>query len=252
MSATMPGWWLQKIYETKAQVEREMKMRTFWMVKRHGDKMGGAQAVHLDPSEALTEAERLCKKENDTFVVLRAVAMVYPKDVEVQVVWEDMNESWVDEKDEVEILWGNRKEPSPKVSESLSGDQSSDGPADDTGHFFDPDCEICAGLQADGYSLSFVHPSPRPEEVECTCGYSEHEMGRCRAHDEPDWEREVAAAAEARESALKGDPYHLPNECKRCQAELAAGLQVSWHELQPDDEPVQHAHNYNRDGYDCC
>lgn len=57
---------------------------TYWMVHRRGRKSGPAVVVHHDMIEAMTEAERLCKQENDTFVVLEAKLVVRPH---VEVAW---------------------------------------------------------------------------------------------------------------------------------------------------------------------
>lgn len=72
--------WHDKIMKTVAQVEWEMyPMKPYWMVHRRGKQSGQATAVHNSQSAAYIEAERLAKKENDSFTVLMAIGRVKPR-----------------------------------------------------------------------------------------------------------------------------------------------------------------------------
>ncbi len=84
---------MDRIKEIAAEVEAEMweeaKMKEkayepYWMVHRRGKQSGSAKAIHQSFDSAFDEAERLAKKEMDTFVVLRSVCVIRPVDVVVE------------------------------------------------------------------------------------------------------------------------------------------------------------------------
>jgi hypothetical protein len=78
--------WMDLINKTIAQVEWEMyPMQPYWMVHRRGKQSGPATAVQHTFDAALKEAERLAKKEMDSFTILKAVARVKPVDVVLEV-----------------------------------------------------------------------------------------------------------------------------------------------------------------------
>ena len=59
-------------------------MKTFYMVKRD-DSDNNSRCRYETFEEALTEAKRLCRRENDSFVILKAIAVVAPEAVPVSV-----------------------------------------------------------------------------------------------------------------------------------------------------------------------
>ena len=58
----------------------------FWMVLGKG----GPSQRHYDVKRAIEEAERLAKKQNESFVILKAVGIVRP--VEVVTILEEIRE----------------------------------------------------------------------------------------------------------------------------------------------------------------
>ena len=60
--------------------------RIFWMVLGKG----GPSQRHYDVNKAIEEAERLAKKQNESFVILKAVGIVKP--IEVVTTLEEIRE----------------------------------------------------------------------------------------------------------------------------------------------------------------
>ena len=60
--------------------------RIFWMVLGKG----APSQRHYDVNKAIEEAERLAKKQNETFIILKAVGIVRP--VEVVTILEEIRE----------------------------------------------------------------------------------------------------------------------------------------------------------------
>ena len=63
----------------------------FWMVLGKG----APSQRHYDVNKAIEEAERLAKKQNETFIILKAVGIVRP--VEVVTILEEIREWTADQ-----------------------------------------------------------------------------------------------------------------------------------------------------------
>lgn len=63
-------------------------LRKFWMVIGHDSATTSVR--HYKKEEADNEAERLVKKENKPFILLEAMELCKPK--EIQVIWHGMRE----------------------------------------------------------------------------------------------------------------------------------------------------------------
>ncbi len=162
---------LEEIYETKAQVERETGMKTYWMVHR-ADGTGTPPARKHDTEiSAIAEADRLAKKERRSFTILKAIGIIGVTEVEVRTQFELM------------------KEPSPKVKVKVVGRLAHSEPTEWVADvaLYDPDCAVCEQLKAHDLGITFpMHEfvaAVKEEVADCGHGCTEDCVSsRCEEH----------------------------------------------------------------------